>query len=88
MFEDTKVVFIIRKSKKDRQHNGQKDKQWFTKLTHKTNDQVTQTPQQNLCWTQVLPAGLTVSATLVAPVVLTGQTRVPVSNQIKDVLTC
>jgi len=30
-FEDTKDVIIIRKSKKNRQHNGQKDKQRSTK---------------------------------------------------------
>jgi len=30
-FEDTKGVIKIRKSKKDRQHNGQKDKQQSTK---------------------------------------------------------
>ena len=33
-FENTKGV--IHKSKKDRQHNGQKDKQRYTKHTHKT----------------------------------------------------
>jgi len=45
-FEDTKRVIRIRKSKKNRQHNGQKkkDKQRFTKQTHKTKDQVTRTP--------------------------------------------
>ena len=38
-FEDTKGVIRIRKSKKDRQHNGQKkkEKQRPTKHTHKTN---------------------------------------------------
>ena len=40
-FEDTKGVIRIRKSKEDRQHNGQekngqKDKQRSTKHTHKT----------------------------------------------------
>ena len=40
-------VILIRKSKKNRQHNGQtkkkqKDKQWSTKDTHKTKDRVTQ----------------------------------------------
>jgi hypothetical protein len=42
-FEDTKGVIRIRKSKKDRQDNGQnqKDKQRSTKHTHKTKDQVT-----------------------------------------------
>ena len=34
------------KSKKDRQHNGQrkKDKQWSTKYTNKPKDRVTRTP--------------------------------------------
>jgi len=36
-FEDTKGVIRIHKSKKDRQHNGQKDKR-STKHTHKTKD--------------------------------------------------
>jgi hypothetical protein len=45
-FGDTKRVSRIRKSKKNRQHNGKKkkDKQRSTKHTHKTKDQVTQTP--------------------------------------------
>jgi len=48
-FEDTKGVIRIRKSKKDRRHNGQKkngqkDKQRSTKQTHKTKDRVTRTP--------------------------------------------
>ena len=45
-FEDTKEVIRIRKSKKKRQHSGQKkkDKQRSTKHTHKTKDQVTRTP--------------------------------------------
>ena len=44
--EDTKEVIRICKSKKNRQHNGQKkkDKQRFTKHTHKTKDRVTRTP--------------------------------------------
>jgi len=44
--ENTKGVIRIRKSKKDRQHNGQtkKDKQRSTEHTHKTTDQVTRTP--------------------------------------------
>jgi hypothetical protein len=42
-FEDTKGVTKIRASKKNRQHNGQKknvqkNKQRFTKQTHKTKD--------------------------------------------------
>jgi len=48
-FKDTKGVIRIRKSMKDRQHNGQKknDKQRSTKHTHKTKDQVTRTPANN-----------------------------------------
>ena len=48
---DTKGVIRIDKSKKDRQHNGQKkrkkgqkDKQRSTKHTHKTKDRETRTP--------------------------------------------
>jgi hypothetical protein len=37
-FEDTKGVIRIRKSKKDRQHNGQKKKGRSTKATHETKD--------------------------------------------------
>jgi len=48
-FEDSKVIIRIRISKKNRQHNGQKekiqkDKQRSTKHTHKTKDRATQTP--------------------------------------------
>ena len=45
-FEDTKGAGRIRKSKKNRQHNGQekKNKQRSTKHTHKTRDRVTRTP--------------------------------------------
>jgi hypothetical protein len=46
-FEDTKRVIRIRKSKKDRYHNGkkkqQKDKQRSTIHTYKTKDRVTRT---------------------------------------------
>jgi hypothetical protein len=44
--EGTKGVIRIRKSKKNRQRNGQekKDKQRSTKHTHKTKDRVTRTP--------------------------------------------
>jgi len=42
-FEDTRGVIRIHKSKKDRQHNGQKNNQRSTKHTHKTKDRVTQT---------------------------------------------
>ena len=41
--ENTKGVIRIYKSKKDRQHNGQKDKQRSTNITHKTKDRVTRT---------------------------------------------
>ena len=46
-FEDTKRVIRIRKSKKNRQHNGQKkkDKKRSTKHTHKTNDGATPEPR-------------------------------------------
>jgi hypothetical protein len=48
-FEVTKRVIKILKSKKDRQHSGQKIKdkkitQRSTKHTHKTKDRVTRTP--------------------------------------------
>jgi hypothetical protein len=48
-FEDTKGTIRIRLSKKNRQHNGQKekvqkDKQQSTKHTYKTKDRVTRTP--------------------------------------------
>ena len=48
-FEDTKGVIRIRKSKKKKQHNGQKkkvqkDKQLSTKHTYKTKDRVTRSP--------------------------------------------
>jgi hypothetical protein len=47
-FEDIKEVIRIRNSKKNRQHNGQKDKgqrdkQRSTKHIHKTKDRVTRT---------------------------------------------
>jgi hypothetical protein len=43
-FEDTKGAIRIRISKKNRQHNGQKDKQRSTRHTYKTKDRVTRTP--------------------------------------------
>jgi len=48
-FEDTKWVIWSRKSKKDRQHNGQKKRDKRTnndlqKILHKTKDWITQTP--------------------------------------------
>ena len=39
--EDIKGVMRIRKSKKNRQHNGQKDKQRSSKHTHETKDRLT-----------------------------------------------
>jgi hypothetical protein len=43
-FENNKGVIRIRISTKNRQQNGQKDKQRSTKHTHKTKDRVIQTP--------------------------------------------
>ena len=48
-FKDTKEVIIIRKSKKDRQHNDQKKKYKGTNndlqsTTQKTRDRTTRTP--------------------------------------------
>jgi hypothetical protein len=43
-FEETKGVITIRKSKKDRQHNGQKKKRQSTNITQKTKDRETRTP--------------------------------------------
>ena len=50
MFEDSKGVIRIRKSSKNRQHNGQKkeDKQRSTRHTHKTKDRVTQIPLKTM----------------------------------------
>jgi hypothetical protein len=44
VFEDSKGVIRIRKSSKNRQHNGQKkkNKQRSTRHTHKTKDRVIQ----------------------------------------------
>jgi len=46
MFEDTKCVNRIHKSKKDRQHNGQKKKKDndLPNTMQKTNDRATRTP--------------------------------------------
>ena len=44
-FEDTKGVIRIRMSK-NKQHNGQKNKQRSTKHTHKTEDRVIRTSQK------------------------------------------
>jgi hypothetical protein len=53
-FEDTKGVIRIRKSKKNRQHNGQKKKDKRTNndlqnIARKTKDQVTRTPLNTGC---------------------------------------
>ena len=52
-FQDTKRVIRIRISKKNRKHNGQKekvqkDKQRSTKHTNKTKDRVTRTPLETM----------------------------------------
>jgi len=49
VFEYTKGVIIIRISKKNRQHYGQKEKykQRSTNHAHKTKDRVTGTPLKN-----------------------------------------
>ena len=44
VLEDTKGVIRIRISKKNRQDNGQENKQRSTKHTHKIKDRVTLTP--------------------------------------------
>jgi hypothetical protein len=51
VFEDTKEVIRIRKSKKNRQHNSQmkKDKQRSIKHTHKPKDWVTRIPLKLRC---------------------------------------
>jgi hypothetical protein len=61
-FEEKKEVIRSRKSKKDRQHNGQKKKDKRTNnnlqnIAHKTKDRVTWTPQKTLEWTPVLQKG-------------------------------
>ena len=73
MFEDTKWVIIIRKSK-DRQCNGQnkKDKRYkqrSTKITHKTKDRITRTPLKT-GMNSGAPEGYVVPAPLLASVVL------------------
>ena len=42
IFDDTKGEIRIRKSKKDRLHNGQKEKNNLQSITHKPQDRVTQ----------------------------------------------
>jgi hypothetical protein len=64
-FKDIKGVIRIRKSKKNRQHNGQKkkNKQRLTKHTHKTKDRVTRIPLKTE-GDSGAPEEWTVSATL------------------------
>ena len=72
--EDIKGVIRIRNSKKNRQHNGQKDKgqrdkQRSTKHIHKTKDRVTRTPIKNRG--ELKCSGrVAVPAPLVTPIVL------------------
>jgi hypothetical protein len=73
-FEDTKGVIRIRISKKNRQHNAQKekiqkDKQRSTKHAYKTKDRVTRTPLKTGV-NSGGPEGWGVPTPLVAPVVL------------------
>ena len=70
-FEDTKGVIRIRKSKKDRQHNGQgeNDKRTnndFQNITHKTKDRATWTLKPGV--NSGAPEGYAVPAPLFAPV--------------------
>ena len=48
-FEDTKGVIRSRKSKKDRQHNGQKSNQWSIKHYMETKVRATPTPLKTRC---------------------------------------
>ena len=66
--KDTKGVIRICKSK-NRQYNGQKEKQRSTKHTHKTKDRVTRTTLKHGVYSGA-PAGKTVPTQLVAPVIL------------------
>ena len=65
-FEDTKGVIRIHISKKNKQNNGQKNKQRSTKHTHKTKDRLTRTPLK-AGGNSGAPEGWTVSAPLVTP---------------------
>jgi len=70
--QDIKVVIRIRKSRKNRQHNGQRknDKQRSTNHTHKTTDRVTRTSpfnvNLNVGYTKV-PTGSPLLITIVLP---------------------
>jgi len=67
-FEDTKGVFWSRKSKKDRQHNGQK--KWTkgqTTINTSLLRNLNMNPTENRGWTR---EGLAVPAPHVAPVML------------------
>ena len=71
MFEDIKGVIRIRKSKKYRQHNGQKKKDNRTNndlqnITHNTKDQVTRTPLNTGCehmWFGLITSSCSTSGT-------------------------
>ena len=80
LFEDAIGVTRIRKSKKNRQHNGQKkkDKQGSTYYTHKTKDRVTRTPLKTGV-NSGAPEGYSVPAPLVSPVVL----HFPIGSYVK-----
>ena len=76
-FEDTKGVIRIRKSKKDRHHNGKKKKGKRTNndlqnITHKTKDWETRTPQNSgmvssSCFTTVSRRGTLVTIPVINP---------------------
>ena len=71
-YDDTKEVIIIRNSKRDRRHNGQKktDKQrYIQNTTQKSIDRSTRTPLKP--WVNSgVPDGRTVHTSLIAPVLL------------------
>jgi hypothetical protein len=58
-FEETKLIIRIRKSKKDKQRNGQKekDKNDLNHTLQNTKDRATQTPLRIDGWTWVLRKG-------------------------------
>ena len=71
-YDDTKEVIIIRKSKRNRRHNGQKktDKQrYIQNTTRKSIDRSTRTPLKP--WVNSgVPEGRAVPTSLIAPVFL------------------
>jgi hypothetical protein len=73
-FKDTKAVISIRKSKKNRQCNGQKKNYKRTNndlqnIIYKSKDRVTRTPVNTEVYSGI-PEGWAVPAPLVAPAVL------------------